>query len=47
MYWIRECLRNYGDEIYVNILCIIADAMVDDSKLLIEEDVIGPTALED
>jgi hypothetical protein len=40
-YWIRRCLHNYGDEISINILSIIAAAMTEDSKLLIEEDVMG------
>lgn len=41
MYWIRRCLHNYGDEASVNILRKVADAMAEDSKLLIEEDVLG------
>ncbi|KAK1997564.1 O-methyltransferase [Colletotrichum falcatum] len=38
-YWIRRCLHNYGDEICVNMLRIIAGAMAADSRLLIQEDV--------
>ncbi|KAK2033213.1 O-methyltransferase [Colletotrichum zoysiae] len=38
-YWIRRCLHNYGDEISVNMLRIIAEAMAADSRLLIQEDV--------
>ncbi|OLN82366.1 Demethylsterigmatocystin 6-O-methyltransferase 10 [Colletotrichum chlorophyti] len=41
IYWIRRCLHNYGDEIGVNMLRIIAEAMADDSRLLIQEDVMG------
>ncbi|TDZ16416.1 Methyltransferase fsa4 [Colletotrichum orbiculare MAFF 240422] len=40
-YWIRRCLHNHGDEVAVNMLRIIADAMADDSRLLIQEDVMG------
>ncbi|KAF9880464.1 O-methyltransferase [Colletotrichum karsti] len=41
VYWIRRCLHNYGDELAVNMLRIIADAMANDSRLLIQEDVMG------
>ncbi|KAF5485197.1 Methyltransferase fsa4 [Colletotrichum siamense] len=40
-YWIRRCLHNYGDELAVNMLRLIADAMAADSRLLIQEDVMG------
>ncbi|OHW97999.1 o-methyltransferase [Colletotrichum incanum] len=40
-YWIRRCLHNYGDDVSVNILRIIAEAMTDESRLLIQEDVMG------
>ncbi|GKT51203.1 methyltransferase fsa4 [Colletotrichum spaethianum] len=40
-YWIRRCLHNHGDEISVNMLRIITEAMTDDSRLLIQEDVMG------
>ncbi|KAK1449231.1 O-methyltransferase [Colletotrichum melonis] len=40
-YWIRRCLHNYGDELGVNMLRIIAEAMAEDSRLLIQEDVMG------
>lgn len=39
-YWIRHCLHNYGDEISINILSKIAEAMAEDSRLLIEEDIM-------
>jgi hypothetical protein len=41
IYWIRRCLHNYGDEVSINILSIIAVAMTDDSKVLIGEDIMG------
>jgi hypothetical protein len=40
-YWIRHCLHNYGDEISINILSKIAEAMAEDSRLLIEEDIMS------
>ncbi|KAF6814099.1 O-methyltransferase [Colletotrichum plurivorum] len=41
VYWIRRCLHNYGDEIAVNMLRVVAGAMAKDSRLLIQEDVMG------
>jgi hypothetical protein len=38
-YFIRRCLHNYSDTIVVNVLRILAEAMADDSHLLIQEDV--------
>lgn len=40
VYWIRRCLHNYSDEISVNILKNLVEAMADDSKVLIAEDVL-------
>jgi hypothetical protein len=40
VYWIRRCLHNYGDDVSINMLRKIAESMADDSKLLIEEDVL-------
>jgi hypothetical protein len=39
VYWIRRCLHNYSDTIVVNILKVLAEAMADDSKILIQEDI--------
>lgn len=38
-YWIRRCLHNYSDTIAINILRILADAMHDDSRLLIVDEI--------
>ncbi len=40
MYWIRRCLHNYSDVASVNILRHLAEAMAEDSKVLIEDDVL-------
>ena len=40
MYWIRRCLHNYSDAASVNILTNVAEALADDSKLLIQEDIL-------
>ena len=37
VYWIRRCIHNYSDTIASNMLRIIADAMHEDSRLLIVE----------
>lgn len=39
-YWIRRCLHDYADAVCVNILSIIADAMADDSRLLVVEQIL-------
>ncbi|KAK4447337.1 O-methyltransferase [Podospora aff. communis PSN243] len=39
VYFMRRCLHNYSDTMAANILRIIAEAMAEDSKLLIQEDV--------
>lgn len=39
VYWIRRCVHNYSDDITTNILRILAGAMAEDSKILIQEDV--------
>jgi hypothetical protein len=39
VYFIRRCLHNYSDTIVVNILRTQAEALADDSHLLIQEDV--------
>lgn len=36
----RRCLHNHSDPLAVNILQKLADALADDSKLLIAEDVL-------
>lgn len=36
----RRCFHNYSDEVSRNMLRIIVDAMADDSRLLIQEDVL-------
>jgi hypothetical protein len=41
VYFIRRCLHNYSDAIAINMLSILAEAMANDSKLLIQEDVKG------
>ncbi|KAI3392444.1 hypothetical protein diail_5688 [Diaporthe ilicicola] len=40
-YWMRRCFHNYSDEVSKNMLGIIVDAMAEDSRLLIQEDVLG------
>jgi O-methyltransferase domain len=40
VYWIRRCLHNYGDHVSVNILKKVVEAMADDSKVVIQEDVM-------
>ncbi|KAK3328767.1 O-methyltransferase [Apodospora peruviana] len=40
LYFIRRCLHNYSDQVCINILKNLVDAMADDSKVLIMEDVI-------
>ena len=40
VYWIRRCLHNYSDVVSTNILKVIAQAMANDSKLLVSEDVL-------
>ncbi|KAH8893060.1 O-methyltransferase [Thozetella sp. PMI_491] len=40
VYWIRRCLHNYSDAASVNILKHLAEAMAEDSKILIEEDIL-------
>lgn len=40
-YWIRRCLHNHSDTFALNILRILADAMHDDSRLLIVEEIKG------
>jgi len=39
VYFIRRCLHNYSDTLVSNILTILAGAMADDSKILIQEDI--------
>jgi hypothetical protein len=39
-YWMRRCFHNYSDEVSRNMLRIIVDAMANDSRLLIQEDVL-------
>jgi hypothetical protein len=39
VYFIRRCLHNYSDTLATNMLRILAEAMADDSKILIQEDV--------
>ncbi|POS73478.1 O-methyltransferase [Diaporthe helianthi] len=39
-YWMRRCFHNYSDEVSRNMLRIIVDAMAEDSRLLIQEDVL-------
>ncbi|KAK7739767.1 hypothetical protein SLS53_005737 [Cytospora paraplurivora] len=39
-YWVRRCFHNYSDEVSKNMLGIIADAMANDSRLLVQEDVL-------
>lgn len=39
-YWMRRCFHNYSDDVSRNMLRIIVDAMADDSRLLIQEDVL-------
>lgn len=39
-YFVRRCFHNYGDDTVTNVLRIIVDAMADDSKVLINEDVL-------
>lgn len=39
VYFIRRCLHNYSDTLCSNILAILAGAMADDSRILIQEDV--------
>ncbi|KAK5653085.1 hypothetical protein OQA88_9372 [Cercophora sp. LCS_1] len=41
VYFIRRCLHNYSDTIAINILRVLAEAMADDSKILIQEDIKG------
>lgn len=41
VYYIRYCLHDYGDDVAVNILKIIANAMSPDSKLLIAEQIMA------
>lgn len=36
----RRCFHNYSDEVSKNMLRIIVDAMAEDSRLLIQEDVL-------
>jgi hypothetical protein len=40
LYWIRRCLHNYPDSVCINILQKIVDVMADDSKILLQEDVM-------
>jgi len=40
-YFIRRCLHNYSDTIALNVLRVLAEAMADDSRLLIQEDIKG------
>ena len=40
MYLIRRCLHNYSDTVASNILSNLSEAMADDSRILIEEDVM-------
>lgn len=40
-YWIRRCLHNYSDTLVPGILGILADAMHNDSRLLIVEEIKG------
>ncbi|KAH8886527.1 O-methyltransferase [Thozetella sp. PMI_491] len=42
-YWIRRCLHNYGDKVVVNILRNLAEALAEDSRLLIQEDIKDST----
>lgn len=39
-YWMRRCFHNYSDEVSRNMLRIIVNAMAEDSRLLIQEDVL-------
>ncbi|KAG8162552.1 hypothetical protein KVR01_008317 [Diaporthe batatas] len=39
-YWMRRCFHNYSDDVSRNMLRIIVDAMAEDSRLLIQEDVL-------
>lgn len=39
IYFIRRCLHNYGDLVSISILKHIANAMTEDSRLLIQEDI--------
>jgi len=39
VYFIRRCLHNYSDALCSQILRILAGAMADDSKILIQEDI--------
>lgn len=40
VYWIRRCLHNYPDQVSTNILSKVVESMADDSKVLLEEDVM-------
>ncbi|ROV91086.1 hypothetical protein VPNG_09939 [Cytospora leucostoma] len=42
-YWVRRCFHNYSEEVFKNMLRIIADAMADDSRLLVQGDVLDNT----
>ncbi|KAK4455216.1 O-methyltransferase [Podospora aff. communis PSN243] len=48
VYFMRRCLHNYSDELATNILRILVEAMAEDSKILIQEDVqsVPPSAAE-
>lgn len=41
IYYIRHCLHNYDDDTAVNIMKHIAEAMADDSRLLVAEYVMS------
>ncbi|ROV90356.1 hypothetical protein VMCG_09732 [Cytospora schulzeri] len=40
VYWVRRCFHNYPDEVCKNMLRILADAMTQDSKILVQEDIL-------